>query len=135
MTPARTSSLPELDLWQQLMGTPEIGSYVAGEVVPGTGEEVELIDPAAETVVAGYRDGVAAAVDAAVAAATAAQRTWWALTASERARILWAIGAQVREHLPQLARLEARTAGKPLRDATGETTKVAEMFEIGRAHV
>lgn len=129
MTPAPTSSLPELALWQRLMGTPEIGSHVAGEVLPGTGEEVELIDPAAETVVAGYRDGAEAAVDAAVEAATAAQRTWWALTASQRGRILWAIGAQVREHLPQLARLEARTAGKPLRDATGETTKVAEMFE------
>ena len=88
-----------------------------------------LVDPAAETVLVGYRDGAEASVHAAVDAAASAQRIWWALTASERGRILWAIGAQVREHLEQIARLEARTAGKPLRDATGETTKVAEMFE------
>ena len=128
-TPALTSAPPELDIWQRLMGTTEIGSHVAGQVLPGTGDEVELVDPAAETVLAGYRDGAEAAVDAAVDAAASAQRIWWGLTASERGRIRWGIGAQVREHLEQIARLEARSAGKPLQDATGETTKVAEMFE------
>lgn len=118
-----------LNAWQDLMGTREIGSYVAGQVLPGTGAEVELIDPATEQQLVNFLDGAEAAVDAAVEAARSAQRTWWALTASERGRILWGVGAQVREHLAAIAQLEARTAGKPLRDATGETTKVAEMFE------
>ncbi|MGO1201485.1 MAG: aldehyde dehydrogenase family protein, partial [Dermabacteraceae bacterium] len=109
-SPAATPSPPELGIWRHLMGTAEIGSHVAGQVLPGTGEELELVDPATETVLAGYRDGAEAAVDAAVDAAASAQRVWWGVTASERGRILWGIGAQVREHLEQIARLEARTA-------------------------
>lgn len=130
MTPTdSTVTGRDLDLWQLLMGTSDVGSHVGGEVLPGTGDEVSLIDPATEREILAYRDGGETAVDAAVEAARSAQKVWWALTASERGRIMWRIGQQVRKHLGALARLEARTAGKPLRDATGETTKVAEMFE------
>ena len=116
-------------LWQQVMGTTKIGSHVGGQILDGEGDEVVLVDPASEEQVAVYRDGAHAAVDAAVDAAASAQRAWWRLTASERGRILWRVGALVREQLEPLAALEARTAGKPLKDALGETTKVAEMFE------
>lgn len=117
------------EIWTSLLGTEDVGSYVGGRVLPGAGEAVGLVDPATEQEILTYADGAEAAVDAAVEAAEAAQRSWWALTASARGRVLTEAGRQVREHLQPLAELEARTAGKPLRDAIGETTKVAEMLE------
>ncbi|MEE1650316.1 aldehyde dehydrogenase family protein [Brachybacterium sp. J144] len=127
--PTRTPAVPELSLWTELLGSDTVGSYVDGEILPGAGEEVTLVDPSSGTDLVAYADGGREAVDAAIAAARRAQREWWSLTASSRGRVLWAIGAEVRAHLEPLARLESRTAGKLLKDATAEVTKVAEMFE------
>lgn len=128
-TPTTSMGADASALWQRILGTTEVGSHVGGRIVTGEGEEVPLLDPSSEQEILVYRDGSRAAIDAAVEAAAAAQRAWWDLTASDRGRVLWRVGALVREHLEPLAQLEARTAGKPLRDATGETVKVAEMFE------
>ncbi|MFX0537177.1 aldehyde dehydrogenase family protein [Ornithinimicrobium sp. Y1847] len=118
-----------MKLWQDILGTEEVGSYVGGEVLLGQGDEVELVDPTTEVRLAAYPDGGAQAVREAVAAAEEGGRAWRAMTASQRGRILWGIGQAVRDRLDELASLESRTVGKPLRDAVAETTKVAEMFE------
>lgn len=118
-----------MNLWQDLLGTDAVGSYVGGEVVEGGGEEMELVDPSTERTHTVYRDGGPDAVHRAVDAAHRAGATWRALTASDRGRILWGIGTAVRARTDGLAALEARTVGKPLTDAVGEVTKVAEMFE------
>src|SRR5699024_5323152 len=102
---------------------------LAGVIQPGCGDPVSLTDPSTGEVVLRYADGGATAVDRAVAAAEDGGHQWRAHTASERGRLLWAVGEQVRTHLDDLARLEAVLAGKPLRDARAEATKVAEMFE------
>lgn len=112
-----------------LLGASRVGSWVDGAIQPGDGDTITLEDPAAGEALIAYQDGGTQIVDAAVEAARSAQRDWWALTASDRGRVLWAVGALVRENLEQIARLEAITAGKPLSSARGETTKVAEMFE------
>lgn len=110
--------------------TETIGSYVNGELVVGTGEtNVELTNPATGQVVLSYRDAGADVVAQAAAAAEAAQKTWWALTAAARGRVMQAIGAKIRENVEALAQLEAIGAGKPIRDCRGEVAKVAEMFE------
>lgn len=116
-------------LWTDLIGSEEVGSWVDGALRPGDGDEVPLVDPATEQQLFAYADGGADAVDAAVQAATVAQQRWWGMTASDRGRVLWRIGHLVREQLEPIARLEARTGGKILKDARAETTKVAEMFE------
>jgi acyl-CoA reductase-like NAD-dependent aldehyde dehydrogenase len=106
-----------------------IGSVVAGDVLPGGGATLELVNPAAGHVFATYADAGAAIVDAAMAAAQPAQQTWWGMTASARGRAMWEIGRLVRQHAEALAELETLSAGKPIRDTRGEVGKVAEMFE------
>ncbi|MBB4664453.1 aldehyde dehydrogenase family protein [Conexibacter arvalis] len=117
------------DLLAPWFGADEIGSFVGGELVAGNGDEVALVAPAEERVVAGYRDAGAAVAGQAVEAAAEGQAAWAALTASERGRVLTAIGAGVRDHAEPLARLESLTVGKPVAGARLEVLRVAEMFE------
>jgi acyl-CoA reductase-like NAD-dependent aldehyde dehydrogenase len=98
-------------------------------VVCGFGETLPLIDPATGRTLDEYADGGAEVVGQAVDAAEAGGRTWRSMTASDRGRALFAVGARVRAELEPLAVLEARVAGKPVRDCRAEIGKVAEMFE------
>ncbi|GGF42298.1 aldehyde dehydrogenase [Aliidongia dinghuensis] len=106
-----------------------IGSWVGGEVLPGTGETVDLIDPASGQPFAAYKDADEAVIDSAMEAAQKAQRQWFALTASARGRVMVEIGRLIRQHAKEIAELECRSAGRPIRDMRGEALRVAEMFE------
>ncbi|MFH1807080.1 MAG: aldehyde dehydrogenase family protein [Pseudomonadota bacterium] len=110
-------------------GDAPIGSWINGKMVPGTGAEFDLIDPATAKPFLTLRDAGAELVDAAMTAAAAAQKIWWGKTPSDRGRILWQIGQQVRAAQEDLALLETVGAGKPIRDTRVEVLKVAEMFE------
>ncbi len=122
--------IPRLaELLSRLLPDAKIGSIVAGSVFAGTGDPIRLIDPVTGLLITEYSDGGPACADAALAAASAAQTQWQALTASARGRIIWSIGALVREHAADLAEIEARSTGKPIRDARAEVGRVAEMFE------
>lgn len=107
----------------------QVGSFVAGEILPGAGNVLKLVNPADGRVLLSYKDAGAAVVDAAMAAARPAQRRWWGMTAAARGRAMWDVARLVRAHAQDLAELETLTAGKPIRDTTGEVAKVAEMFE------
>lgn len=106
-----------------------IGSFVAGEILPGTGARLDLVNPADGRVFLSYADAGASVVEAAMAAAREGQRAWWRMTASARGRAMWEVARLVRAHAAELAELETLTAGKPIRDTTGEVAKVPEMFE------
>jgi betaine-aldehyde dehydrogenase len=67
-------------------------------------------------------------VDRAVERAAAAFPAWRTVTPSDRAAQLRAISDIVGEHLEELAQLEARNAGKPIGDARGEMSMVAQVF-------
>lgn len=116
-------------LLHRFFGAAPIGSWIAGEMVPGSGEELALTDPATEEVFLTLRDGGAAVVERAAAAATAGFATWSALSHAERGRLLWRVAVEVRATQEDLAWLETLTAGKPIRDTRVEALKVAEMFE------
>ncbi|MGZ4193943.1 MAG: aldehyde dehydrogenase family protein, partial [Solirubrobacteraceae bacterium] len=60
--------------------------------------------------------------------AAAAFPAWRAVTPSDRADQLRAISEVVRAHREELARIEARNAGKPIGDARGEMDMVAQVF-------
>ena len=98
-----------------------IGSVVSGEVHAGTGETLDLVNPADGRVVARFADAGASVVDAAMAAARPAQRSWWGMTAAARGRAMWAVAALVRQNAEALAELETLSAGKPIRDTRGES--------------
>jgi aldehyde dehydrogenase (NAD+)/betaine-aldehyde dehydrogenase len=109
--------------------TQDIGSYIAGRLVAGKGDEIQLFDPSTGERSVSFRDGGADVTKQACAAASEAQRKWWGLTHAARGRILYAVGAKLREHNEALARLESISTGKPIRDARREVVMAAEMFE------
>ena len=116
-------------LLPQLPADGRIGSFVAGEILPGAGATLELVNPADGRTLLSFADAGGPVVDAAMAAARTAQRAWWSLTAASRGRAIWDVARLVRAHVKDLAELETLTAGKPIRDTAGEVAKVAEMFE------
>ena len=107
----------------------EIGSFIAGTMVAGTGEELKLTDPATGKVFASFKDADQAVIDSAMAEAARAQHEWMQLTASHRGRVMYEIARRIREHAPLIAEIESRSAGRPIRDIGGEAVRVAEMFE------
>jgi acyl-CoA reductase-like NAD-dependent aldehyde dehydrogenase len=110
-------------------GTEEIGSFVNGEVAFGAGEELTLTDPSSGKPFATFKDADQSVIDAAMDAATKAQREWMKINAPARGRIMYEIGRQIRENAAAIAEIESRSAGRPIRDIRGEVVKVAEMFE------
>jgi acyl-CoA reductase-like NAD-dependent aldehyde dehydrogenase len=57
------------------------------------------------------------------------QGRWSRLSATARGRVLLKAATLIREHVEQLAVLEARNAGKPIRDARDEVRLAANVFE------
>src|SRR5260221_6208771 len=87
---------------------------------PGSGK------PFVEVAEAGYED-----VERAVRAAYRAfeEGRWQRMSATERGRILLQAATLVRQRLEEIATVEARNAGKPIRDARGEIALVAAVRE------
>jgi acyl-CoA reductase-like NAD-dependent aldehyde dehydrogenase len=87
---------------------------------PGSGK------PFAEVAEAGHED-----VERAVRAAYRAfeEGRWPRMSATERGRILLQAATLVRQRLEDIATVEARNAGKPIRDARGEIALVAAVLE------
>lgn len=81
------------------------------------GETFEVRDPARDEVLAHVTQGSAGDVDAAVAAARAAQPGWAGLSGHERARHLYALARHVQQHARSLAVLETLDTGKPIRES------------------
>lgn len=106
-----------------------VASYVGGQLLPGNGEEVVLRNALNGRESLRYPDGGAAAANAAVSAAMQGQREWTQLTHAQRGRVMTAAAAEIRNQAEPLARLEALSSGKPIRDCRGEVQRVAEMFE------
>ena len=89
---------------------------------------IEVIEPATEQVMATLPRAGAEEVDAAVAAAKAAFPAWRAVAPADRAVLLRRLAEAIDAECEELARLEARNAGKPIGDARGEIGMVVETF-------
>jgi betaine-aldehyde dehydrogenase len=89
---------------------------------------IEVIEPATERVMAELPRAGAEEVDAAVARAKAAFPGWRAVAPADRAAMLRGLAEAIDERREDLARLEARNAGKPIGDARGEIGMVVETF-------
>ncbi|WP_109484069.1 aldehyde dehydrogenase family protein [Paraburkholderia sp. C35] len=83
---------------------------------PVAGERFASHEPATGDLLAQIAQGDAADVDAAVAAARAAQPGWLALGGAGRARHLYALSRMVQRHSRLFAVLEALDNGKPIRE-------------------
>ena len=114
--PAPESAAPALEWIQQHDGG-RFGHFIGGRWTPlSEGQYFETINPATKAVLARVAQGSKADVDAAVAAARAAQPGWAALTPHARARYLYALAREVQRHSRLLAVLESLDNGKPIRE-------------------
>ncbi len=112
---------PGFDTLQMLIG----GRWVAP---PAT---LLLHDPSDGSHLAEVARGGAAEIDAAVDAAQAALAGGWGrATATERGRILTAIGRAVADRAEALAEMEARDVGKPLTQARADVAALARYMEF-----
>jgi len=94
------------------------GHLIGGERRPAaSGATLDDVDPVTARPFASVALGGADDVDSAVAAAAEAFPRWAAVDPYERGRILHRLGELVEAHTEELAALEARDVGKPLREA------------------
>ena len=96
------------------------------------GRHVDIICPSDGKAFAQIARGTAADIDAAVKAVRAAfeKGAWGKLTAVERARTLTKLGQKVLDHFEDLAGLEARDTGKPMKQARAHITATARYFDF-----
>src|SRR5512134_2537938 len=99
-----------------------------------TGQTIDVIDPSDGQPFARIARGHAADIDAAVTAARRAigdsfDGDWGRMTATERGRVLMRLSVAVLDSQDELARLESRTTGKPLRQGRVDAIALARYFE------
>ncbi|MGN6662633.1 MAG: aldehyde dehydrogenase family protein [Solirubrobacterales bacterium] len=92
------------------------------------GATIEVVEPATERMMAEVPRAGVQEVDAAVARAKAALPAWRAVAPADRAKLLRELADAIEARGEELARLEARNAGKPIGDARGEMEMVVETF-------
>jgi betaine-aldehyde dehydrogenase len=106
---------------------------IGGEPVDAAdGGTFEVVNPATGKVIATAPLGGKEDVDRAVAAAQAAldeHKGWSTWSAAKRGRTLQKYSELVKQHLEELARLESRNIGKPIKSARGEALAVGLVFE------
>jgi betaine-aldehyde dehydrogenase len=100
-------------------------------VSPVNGGTLPVVNPATEEIVHYIPAGDAEDADAAVMAARAAFDTgpWATFSGRERAGFLRKIAQGIRDHLPELARIEVIDNGKPLPEAEWDLADAAGCFE------
>ncbi|WP_020204547.1 aldehyde dehydrogenase family protein [Cupriavidus sp. WS] len=106
--------------------------FVANRLIaPDSGMRIKVFDPSSGEPFAEIARGNAVDINVAVhAARQAAEGAWGAMAPAERARLLNRVALVLIEHEAELAALEARDTGKPLRQAAADARAVARYFEF-----
>ncbi len=95
-----------------------------------SGETIGLIDPSDGIEFSRLARGAEADIDLAVSTARGAFEDHWRKTAgAERGRLIARLGDAVASHAEELAALESRDTGKPLKQAKVDATVAARYFE------
>ncbi|WP_118183150.1 aldehyde dehydrogenase family protein [Paraburkholderia phosphatilytica] len=110
----------------------EARHFIGGEWhAPAGGETIPVLDPSDGQPFAQLARGTPADIDLAVAAARRAfNGPWGAMSAAERGRVLYRLSMLVAARHEELAQLEARDTGKPLRQARADSAALARYFEF-----
>lgn len=106
---------------------------INGEHVPASdGGTLDVLDPSTGERIATIAKATAADVDRAVQAARAAleSKAWGGMLPAERGRILLRLAQKIRDNAEDLAVLESRDNGKPLRQARTDVQVAARYFEF-----
>jgi aldehyde dehydrogenase (NAD+) len=116
----------------QISPTPAKGVFINNRWHAGaSGKAIPIVAPAEGVVFASIAAGNADDVDDAVRAARAAAEggPWSRLSATERGRLLTKLAIAIADHAEELAQLEARDTGKPLKQARNDMIATARYFE------
>lgn len=114
----------------------DAGHWIGGEVSPGTGDPIPVLNPATGAEQASSARGTTADIDAAVSAAKAAFPGWSSTPARERARILVRAAALIHERGDELAAIESVDVGKPVSLARAvDVTTAAATYEYAASLV
>ncbi|MCC6850681.1 MAG: CoA-acylating methylmalonate-semialdehyde dehydrogenase [Rubrivivax sp.] len=109
----------------------DVTHWIAGSPTAGRGAGVQTVwNPASGAAARRVRLGSEADVDAAVAAAAAAQPAWSALPPVRRARVLNRFLALLEDRRDALAAIITAEHGKVFSDAQGEVTRGIEIVEF-----
>jgi acyl-CoA reductase-like NAD-dependent aldehyde dehydrogenase len=96
--------------------------------VPDKDALIEVIEPATEQVMAELPRAGVEETDAAIERAKQAFPAWRAVAPADRSALLHRLTDAIAGQVDELAKLEARNAGKPISDARGEIGMVVETF-------
>ncbi|MBV7695404.1 aldehyde dehydrogenase family protein [Streptomyces sp. TRM70350] len=102
---------------------------------PFLSDQLQVLNPATEEVVATIPAASEADVHVAVVRATRAQADWAALAPADRARLLRRFAVTVDEHLEELAQLEVREAGHTVGNARWEAGNVRDLLDYAAGGV
>jgi acyl-CoA reductase-like NAD-dependent aldehyde dehydrogenase len=98
---------------------PALRHLIGGDSVPGaSGGTFPTVDPASGETIATLAAGDARDVDEAVRTARASLPSWADIDAMDRTRLFLRLAQLIEAHAAELAELEARDVGKPIREAT-----------------
>lgn len=100
--------------------------FIAGQFVEGQGARLQVRNPARNTPIGDIAVATSDEIDAAVAAAEAAWRSWSRQPARVRADALHRLGSLILDDAPTMAQVMTVEQGKPLNEALGEIRKLAE---------
>jgi aldehyde dehydrogenase (NAD+) len=104
--------------------------FIGGQLVPAqSGETFVDVDPSTGEEFADVAEGTAADIDSAVRNASDAFAAWRELAPLERGRVMLRIARRLEEEVDQLAELETRDTGKPLKLSRGDVLGSARYFE------
>ena len=107
------------------------GAFIKNKWIPSSSDRIfPVIAPAEGRQFAEIAAGNAKDIDRAVKAARGAlEGTWGRLSPTERGRLLTKLGYAITDHADELARLEARDTGKPMKQARADMVATARYFE------
>ena len=107
-------------------------NYIGNASLPSSSARVlPVIDPSDGQVFEEIQRSNAADIDAAVSAARQCMdAVWGKLSAAERGRLLMRLSQKVTEHVDELALLEQRDCGKPVKQARADAVALARYFEF-----
>ena len=109
----------------------DVQLFINGSYVDGASEERQHVrSPVIGDVIGSVPVPSRADIDAAVAAATAAQGRWGRVGVWERAKVCHAIGDALMARCEQLARLQTLEQGKPLQESRDDIAEAATLFHL-----
>jgi len=110
--------------------SPSVKMLLSGKFVESqTTEWHDVVNPATQEVIAQVPFATDAEINAAVASAKEAYKTWKNTPLAARARIMLKLQALVRENMPRIAKTLSAEQGKTLADAEGDIFRGLEVVE------